>query len=263
MLTIILCGGIRFGYRIIYARKDKNILNSECNKNKLLIIGAGDAAAVLIREIKNNSKLNYNIIGLIDDNNEKIGKLINGIKVIGSREDIVKICTQERVKDIIIAIPSASVEDKKKIINICKETKCNLKTLPGINEMIDDDIKLSKIRNVNIEDLLGREEVKLDDSNINKYIKDKVILVTGGGGSIGSELCRQIAKFNPKKLLILDIYENNAYDLQMELNYKCPKLHKEVIIASIRDKKRLSEIFNKYKPDVVFHAAAHKHVLLM
>lgn len=263
MLTILLCGGVRFAYRILYGRKDKNLLNSECNKDKLLIIGAGDAAAVLIREIKNNSKLNYNIIGLIDDNNEKIGNLINGIKVIGNRSDIVRICREERVKDIIIAIPSASMEDKKKIIKICKDTKCNLKTLPGINEMIDDDIKLSKIRNVNIEDLLGREEVKLDDSNINKYIKDKVILVTGGGGSIGSELCRQITKFKPKKLLILDIYENNAYDLQMELNYKYPKLDKEVIIASIRDKKRLSEIFNKYKPDVVFHAAAHKHVPLM
>lgn len=264
MLTIILCGGVRFTYRIIHKHSEGiYFFQNSYNKNRLLIVGAGDAAAILIKEIKNNSKLNYNIVGLIDDNNEKIGKFINGIKVVGNRNDIVSICNDEDVKEIIIAIPSAAVEDKKKIINICKKTKCTLKILPGINEMIDQDIKLSKIRNVNIEDLLGREEVKLDDGNINRYIKGKVILVTGGGGSIGSELCRQIAKFNPKKLLILDIYENNAYDLQMELNYTYPNLKKEVIIASIRDKKRLNEIFETYNPEVVFHAAAHKHVPLM
>lgn len=262
MLTIILSGGIRFAYRVAYENIEKRETEGK-KKIKLLIIGAGDAAVVLLKEIRNNKKLNYDIVGLIDDAPEKLGKFINGIKIIGNRNDIKEVVEKENVQEIIIAIPSASYEDKKQIFNICKNTNCTLKTMPGINEVIDKDFNVAKLRNVNIEDLLGREEVKLNDENINKYIKGKNIMVTGGGGSIGSELCRQIAKFKPKKLIILDIYENNAYDLQMELNYNHPELDKEVIIASIRDKKRLDAIFKEYKPDVVFHAAAHKHVPLM
>lgn len=261
LLSVVALGGTRFLYRIVdEANTDKNC---EKKKKKLLIIGAGDAAALLIKEIKKSSNLNYDIIGLIDDDPYKKGKLISGAKVIGARKDIENICKENKVEEIILAIPSADVGTKRIIINICKNTNAKLKTLPGIYEIIDSKVSVNKIRDVNIEDLLGREEVRLNNDNINKYIKDKVILVTGGGGSIGSELCRQIAKFNPKKLLILDIYENNAYDLQMELNYNYPDLNKEVIIASIRDEKRLSDVFKKYKPEVVFHAAAHKHVPLM
>lgn len=261
LLSVIAIGGIRFFYRIMENRKQKQSIDG--NSPNLLIIGAGDAAAMLIKEIKKREDLNYNIVGLIDDDVSKKQKYINGIKVIGTRNDIKRICSKNNINEIMLAIPSADSMTKKQIINICKDTNCRLKTLPGIYEIIDGKVSISKLRDVSIEDLLGREEVKLDNDNINDFIKGKVILVTGGGGSIGSELCRQIAKFAPKKLLILDIYENNAYDLQMELNYNCPNLNKEVIIASIRDEDRIREIFEKYKPEVVFHAAAHKHVPLM
>ncbi|BDR76435.1 polysaccharide biosynthesis protein [Clostridium tetani] len=261
ILSVAFLGGTRFLYRVVGEIQSDKICNKK--KNKLLIIGAGDAAALLIKEIKKNTNLNYEIIGLIDDNEEKIGKTINGIKVIGSRRDIINISEEKKIEEIILAIPSVDAGTKREIINICKNTKAKLKTLPGIYEIIDGKVSISKIRDVSIEDLLGREEVKLNNDDINKYIKDKVVLVTGGGGSIGSELCRQITKFKPRKLLILDIYENNAYDLQMELNYSNPNLDKEVIIASIREEERLREIFEKYKPEVVFHAAAHKHVPLM
>lgn len=261
ILSVAFLGGTRFLYRVVGERHSGKTCDKK--KNRLLIIGAGDAAALLIKEIKKNTNLNYEIIGLIDDNEEKVGKAINGVTVIGSRKDILNISEEKEIEEIILAIPSVEVTTKREIINICKNTKAKLKTLPGIYEIIDGKVSISKIRDVSIEDLLGREEVKLNNNDINKYIKDKVVLVTGGGGSIGSELCRQITRFKPKKLLILDIYENNAYDLQMELNYSHPNLDKEVIIASIREEDRLREIFEKYKPEVVFHAAAHKHVPLM
>ncbi|WP_315117494.1 nucleoside-diphosphate sugar epimerase/dehydratase [uncultured Clostridium sp.] len=261
ILSVVFLGGTRFIARIVQEGNSDKHNNKK--KKKLLIIGAGDAAALLIKEIKRSVNLNYEIVGLIDDDKSKVGKRISGAKVVGTRENIVPICNELRVEEIILAIPSADVDTKRKIINICKNTNAKLKTLPGIYEIIDSEFSIKNIRDVNIEDLLGREEVRLNNENINKYIKDKVILVTGGGGSIGSELCRQIAKFNPKQLLILDIYENNAYDLQMELNYNYDDLNKKVIIASIRDDKRLKDIFEKYRPEVVFHAAAHKHVPLM
>lgn len=261
ILSVIALGGMRFSRRIV---ENNNSVKDGLDSNKrLLIIGAGDASALLIKEIKRHKSFNYNIVGLIDDDSSKQGKLINGIEVIGGRNKIIDVCKEKGVEEIILAIPSADLEIKREIINICKDTKCKLKTLPGIYEIIDGKVSISKLRDVNIEDLLGREEVTLNSENINKYIKDKTILVTGGGGSIGSELCRQISKFKPEKLLILDIYENNVYDVQMELNRTYPELNKEVIIASIRELGRLREIFQTYKPDVVFHAAAHKHVPLM
>ncbi|MCI1967829.1 polysaccharide biosynthesis protein [Clostridium luticellarii] len=260
ILSVLALGGIRFIYRL--SEDSKGEYKSSKDK-RLLIVGAGDASAMLIREIKKHKNFNYNIIGLIDDDRSKKKKLINGIKVLGGRDQIQRICREANIEEIIIAMPSADIKTKRKIINICKTTKCKLKTLPGIYEMIDGNVSISKLRDVNIEDLLGREEVKLNNENINRYIKGKVILVTGGGGSIGSELCRQIARFEPKLLLIFDIYENNVYDVQMELNYKYPKLNKKIIIGSIRDVDRLTDIFEKYRPQVVFHAAAHKHVPLM
>jgi FlaA1/EpsC-like NDP-sugar epimerase len=261
ILSVVTLGGSRFLIRIVEQSKGEK--DTKENSKKLLIIGAGDASSILIKEIKRNTNLNYDIVGLIDDDVAKKNKMISGVKVLGGRNDIIDICKKNRIEEIIIAIPSVDIDSKREIINICKKTGCKLKTLPGIYEIVDGKVNISKLRDVNIEDLLGRDEVKLDNSNINKYIKDKVILVTGGGGSIGSELCRQISRFNPRELLILDIYENNAYSVQMELNYKHPELNKKVIIASIRDINRMREIFSKYKPDVVFHAAAHKHVPLM
>lgn len=261
LLCIAFLGGIRFIFRIASSRRK---LNSNGQKRKnLLIIGAGDAAVMLIKEVKGHRNLNYNIVGLIDDDTNKVNKRIQGVKVLGGRNSIVKACRNLNVSDIIVAMPSADQKTKKEIYNICKTTKCNLKTLPGIYEIIDDNFTINNIRDVNIEDLLGREEIKLNNEFIKEYVDSKVVLVTGGGGSIGSEIARQLARFNPAKLLLLDIYENGVYNLQMELKYKYPKLNVEVIIASIRDEKRLENIFELYKPNVVFHAAAHKHVPLM
>lgn len=261
LLCVIALGGTRFVYRII-AGRDEGVAPDVKNK-KVLIVGAGDAGAMLIKEVKKHKSLNYDIIGLIDDDVSKIGQVINGIKVLGTRREIIKICDKKEIEEIFITVPSIPFQERREIYNICKKTNCKLKTLPGIYEIISGDVNISQLRDVDINDLLGRNPIKLNNNNINEYIKDKVVLVTGGGGSIGSELCRQIVRFFPKKLIILDIYENNAYDLQMELKYKYPELDLEVIIASIRDFERLKEIFGRYRPYVVFHAAAHKHVPLM
>jgi FlaA1/EpsC-like NDP-sugar epimerase len=261
ILSTVLLGGTRFAFRVSEGLQ-KNTIKEE-KLIRLLIVGAGDAGAMLIKEIKKHNELNYDIIGIIDDDSSKVGKTISGIKILGNRNKIVYICKEYDIDEIILAIPSADLQTQKEILKFCKQAKCKLKTVPGIYEILDEKVSISKIRDVKIEDLLGRESVKLNSENINKYIKDKVILVTGGGGSIGSELCRQITKFNPKQLIILDIYENNAYDLQMELSYMYPQLNLKVIIASVRDIERIKSIFSTYKPNVVFHAAAHKHVPLM
>jgi FlaA1/EpsC-like NDP-sugar epimerase len=261
VLSTVLLGGTRFVFRISdgvrkSSENDGDIVN-------LLIIGAGDAGSMLIKEIKKHRELKYNVIGLIDDDNTKVGKTVSGVKVLGNRAKIISICKQYSVDEVILAIPSTTLQIQKEILNLCKLTKCKLKTVPGIYEILDEKVSINKIRDVDIEDLLGREPIKLDIKNISKYINNKVVLVTGGGGSIGSELCRQIVKFEPKQLIILDIYENNAYDLQMELKYSYPDLNMKVVIASIRDFQRMDEIFSTNKPNVVFHAAAHKHVPLM
>jgi FlaA1/EpsC-like NDP-sugar epimerase len=261
LLCIALLGGTRFVYRIVLTRDRRMERNN--GKRKLLIIGAGDAAVMLIKEIKSHSELSYDIVGLIDDDKAKVGKRVFGAKVLGGRDKIEQVCKQYKIEDIIVAMPSANAATKREIYNTCKNTKCKLKTLPGIYELINNKVDLKNVRDVNIEDLLGREEVILNNTGIKDYVENKVVLVTGGGGSIGSELCRQLAQFNPSKLLILDIYENGAYSLQNELKYKYSKLNMEVLIASIRDVERLEYIFETYKPNVVFHAAAHKHVPLM
>ncbi|MEG0133156.1 MAG: nucleoside-diphosphate sugar epimerase/dehydratase [Clostridium sp.] len=261
LLGVLSLGGIRFIYRIL----ENNCAGKlEMIKTKnLLIIGAGDAGAILIKEIKNNTSLNYKIVGLVDDNTNKIGKRINGVKVLGDRNKIISICKLNKVDEIMLAMPSVDKHTKKDILNICKQVTNNIKTMPGIYKIIDDNVNVKHMRDVNIDDLLGRDSIKLKSEDIDKYIKGKTILVTGGGGSIGSEIIRQIAKFDPKKILILDIYENNAYDLEMEFNRNCPEINKRVLIASVRDLVRLEQIFNEHKPEVVFHAAAHKHVPLM
>lgn len=248
------------GMRNIY---QEQIVSRKNVRKRLMIVGAGSAASILIKDLMNNKGLHYNVVCFVDDEPSKHNATISGIKVMGTRHDIPHLVLEKDIDEILIAVPSARPKDRREIIEICNETKCTVKILPSIDQMISDSGLHESIRNVEIEDLLAREPIVLDNENIDKYIKDKTILVTGGGGSIGSELCRQIMRFSPKKLVVLDIYENNAYDLQMELNYKYPDNKPDVVIASIRDMDRLEDVFAKYRPYIVFHAAAHKHVPLM
>jgi FlaA1/EpsC-like NDP-sugar epimerase len=262
MLMLLFIGGSRFAYKIL--RSAKRIMVTEGDKIRVMVIGAGDAGSMVIREMQRHEGFSYLPVVVVDDDKRKHRAKIHGVPVKGDKSKIIELVEIFDISEIIIAMPSASKQVRSELINICKQTKCKLKTLPGMYELINDKVSIRQIRNVSIEDILGREEVKLNTSEISDCIKDQVILITGGGGSIGSELCRQIARFQPKKLLILDIYENNAYDLQNELKHTYKdKLDFDVIIASVRDKARLQEIFEKYKPSMVFHAAAHKHVPLM
>lgn len=262
--SIISIVGFRTSFRIY--NKFSYFLDSNCNKDlkkRTLIIGAGEAARLVILEMKNNKDSEYNPVAIIDDNPYKVGKNILGIKVLGARKDILKIVEEKKIENIVLAAPSIEEKEKREILDICKKTNCKVQIVPSIYKVIDDSVPLKGIRDVDIEDLLGRKTIELDMSGIEDYIRSKTVLVTGGGGSIGSELCRQISKFKPKNLIIFDIYENNAYEIQNELKYKYPKMNLTVLIGSVRDKKRLNQIFRDYSPQVVFHAAAHKHVPLM
>jgi FlaA1/EpsC-like NDP-sugar epimerase len=262
MLIVFSVGGVRFSYRIFWVSYFLNKKQKKMYKN-VLVIGAGAAGAKIIKEMQKNKELGYYPVGIIDDNEYKLGKYINNVEVLGNRDSICQIVKQKKVDEILLAMPSASQIEKKKIIDICKNAKCKMRILPGVNDMLDSISSLNRVRDVNIQDLLGRDPIRLDIDDIAGYLTDRVILVTGGGGSIGSELCRQIAQFKPEKLLIFDIYENNAYSLQNELMYRYPDLQLKVLIGSIRDRERIEGVFREYKPDVVFHAAAHKHVPLM
>ena len=260
-LIIAICAS-RFMYRMIRTvlNKYRNIKTS----NNVMIIGAGEATNVIMREIQNSSYLaNSNIACIIDDDRRKVGKYIRGVKVIGTRDKIKEAAKLYDIDEIIFAIPSASNEVKRDILNICKETDCTLKILPGVYQMVDGEINVNSIRNVDVLDLLGRDPIEVDIESIMGYVKDKVIMVTGGGGSIGSELCRQLVSHKPKQLIIFDIYENNAYDIQQELKINYPDANVVTLIGSIRNVSRLESIFAQYKPDIVYHAAAHKHVPLM
>ena len=262
ILTCILVLGYRLLYRI-YKKMLNYILDKHNNKQRVMIIGAGSAGAMIINEMQSRRNLNLNPIVLIDDKEFKKGKCINGIKVEGKREDIIRLSKEKSIDMILLAIPSIDNKNKKDILDICKETNCKIKIIPGIYEIISGDVSVSKIKDVEVEDLLGRDPIVLDNKGISEYLNNEVVLVTGAGGSIGSELCRQIALFQPKNLILFDVYENSVYDIQNELKRKYPNLNMNVLIGSIRDKERLEEIFNKYRVDVVFHAAAHKHVPLM
>lgn len=262
IIDILFVGGSRLSYRVIREFK-KRKLNLKNNIKRIMIIGAGDAGAMIIREFKNNFKLNYKPIVVIDDDEKKIGQRINGIPILGRKTEIVNVVKNKNIDEIIIAIPSADKKQIRDIIDECKKTKCKIKILPNMSEYIESRGSINKIRYVKIEDLLGREEVKLKVEEISEHLKGKNVLVTGGGGSIGSELCRQISKFNPKKIIILDIYENNAYNLLNEIKRKYKNIDIKIIIASIRDKQRINEVIKDLMPDIVFHAAAHKHVPLM
>ncbi|MDO5564611.1 MAG: nucleoside-diphosphate sugar epimerase/dehydratase [Eubacteriales bacterium] len=249
----------RFFYRIFRS------LTPHKNKNykRIMIIGAGEAGAQILREIRNSTHMSGKVICFIDDSDYKIGKNLNGIKIYGDRNKIIELSKKFNIDEIYIAMPAASTKVRKEIINICSQTKCQVKTLPGIYQIANGEVSISKLREIDIEDLLGRDEVKVNLNEILDSIKGKTILVTGAGGSIGSEICRQLASHNPKMLILLDIYENSIYDLQNELKTHFPNLIFITLIASVRDEKRIDSIFNEYKPDIIYHAAAHKHVPLM
>ena len=252
--------GTRFFYRFL---RMFNMKYRTVAKNNIMIVGAGEAANMIIKEIIMSSYLNSNVVCAIDDSPSKLNSYIQGVKVVGGRDKIIESVEKYQVTDIIIAMPSVDRKKVKSILDICKNTGCNLKILPGVYQLINDEVNVSRLRNVEIEDLLGRDPIELDTESIIKYVQDKVVLVTGGGGSIGSELCRQIVKFNPKQLIIFDVYENNAYDIQQELKTTYPNANVLVLIGSVRNTDRINWIFDKYRPNIVYHAAAHKHVPLM
>lgn len=261
IIDLLIIGASRLFIRVLHKMKNKKKIKK--SEKRILLIGAGAAGVIMLREIRNNENVLGEVIGFIDDDIEKQEKNINGIKVLGNRTDIKRICKEEEVDLIIVTMPSVALKEVREILHICKETDANVKMLPSISDLIYGDIELSQIRDVKIEDLLGREEINLELSKLSDFLKGKRVMVTGGGGSIGSELCRQIARYNPESLLILDIYENNAYEIQNELLRDFSSLNLKTYIASIRDETRLDKIFEREKPQVIFHAAAHKHVPLM
>ena len=260
LCTVSLRTAIRAVDRFIKYIENREYAND--SGKRVIIYGAGAGAMMFLRQSITSKEFNYNIIGIIDDNPQKKNLLVYGYKVLGSGNEIKSICKKNNIAEIIIAIPSANAETKNRIVNLCSDTGCQVKTLPMLDEIISGE-DIAKVRNISIQDLLAREPIKLNNQNLSGLIKGKVVAVTGGGGSIGSELCRKIAKYNPERLVIIDIYENNAYDLQNELKQEYPELNMTVLIASVRDKQRIDEIFEEYRPEIVFHAAAHKHVPLM
>lgn len=255
---------IRFSHRALLALScaRRNRKTAQGNK-RVMIVGAGTTGAVILKEMNTSRYIHGRVVCFADDDKNKVGKLLNGVPIAGSREDIPELVKEYQVDDIYIAIPSASAKDRKNIIEICRKTGCNIKTLPGIYQLINGEVNISKLRNVEIEDLLGREPIRVNLDEIMGYVTGKVVLVTGGGGSIGSELCRQIASHNPKQLIIFDIYENTTYSIQLELKEKYPELDLVVLIGSVRNTHRIESVFEQYHPDIVYHAAAHKHVPLM
>ena len=260
MLLAAGTGTLRLIYR---ALRRKRADRSTAEKKRTMLIGGGQAGAMVLREFRYSAHSENKVVCVIDDDRSKWGSFIQGVKIVGGKESIVSAAEKYNVEEIILAIPSASRRQKLDILEICHATGCKLRTLPGLYQLANGEVSIQKIREVDIEDLLGRDIVKIDLNDVAGYIKDKVVLVTGGGGSIGSELCRQAATQKPKTLIIFDIYENNAYELQMELRRQHPELNLVVLIGSVRDKGRVDYVFDKYRPDIVCHAAAHKHVPLM
>ena len=264
LLLIFFIGGIRMALRFYsYVMNKPKYKQMQRKKNKVLIIGAGDAGAMLLREIERYHIANRQVVGFIDDDKNKTGKILLGVKVLGTRNELVKIAAEKGIDEIIIAMPSVKGKEIKAIISICKETNCKLTILPGLYEIIEGKVSITQLRPVDIEDLLGRDPVKLDTTAVKEYLAGKIVLITGAGGSIGSEIVRQVAKMQPKKLLLLGKGENSIYEITQELKINCPEVKTVPIIADIRDKERIKAIMDYFKPQVVFHAAAHKHVPLM
>ncbi len=263
VMQLILVVGARFSYRFytqVLARR--NPAGDEAAR-RVMIIGGGAAGRTVVRELQQSEKISSIPVCIIDDNPNKWNRYIEGVAVVGGRERIAEYAEKMNIEEIYFCIPTAKAENRKEILNICKETGCKLKILPGIYQLTNDEVLVSKMKDVAVEDLLGREPIRVDMQEIFRYIKGKTILVTGGGGSIGSELCRQIARHEPKQLVIFDIYENNAYEIEQELRRSHPYLNLVVLIGSVRDSRRINMVFKTYHPDIVYHAAAHKHVPLM
>lgn len=266
IISFCLTTGIRFSYRILrmYAVSAENAAAADKIRDRVMIIGAGSAGQVLIKELLSSEKTRVQVCCVIDDNPNKLGRTLEGIPIVGNRYDIVEMVKKYNINRIIYAIPATTGKNRKDILNLCKETKCRMQTVPGVYQLVNGEVSVSTLRNVEITDLLGRAQVRVNNEEIFAAIKGLNVLVTGGGGSIGSELCRQIAQAQPKRLIIFDIYENNAYEIQQELLRKYgDKLDLVVLIGSVRNTNRIGWVMDQYKPDVVFHAAAHKHVPLM
>ena len=264
MLSFVLTCGMRFAYRFIRtAQKMIEQKGSADGVEKVMIIGAGNAGRLLIRELIMSSHLHTKACCIIDDNPAKLGRFLDGVPIVGNRFDIPEMVEKYDITKIIYAVPTTTGKDRKEILNICRETGCEISVVPGIYQMVDGRVSVSSLRPVSIEDLLGRDQVVVDNDGIHSFLQGKVVMVTGGGGSIGSELCRQIAREDPKLLIIFDIYENNAYDIQQELKRKHPYVKIVTLIGSVRNTNRLEYVFNTYHPEVIYHAAAHKHVPLM
>lgn len=263
VLCFCMTAGTRFSYRLLRSYTNRKRQEGKDEQDRIMIIGGGEAGQILIKELINSSRFHTKVCCVIDDNPNKRGRVLEGIPIVGDRNDILEMVEKYEVNHIIYAIPTSSAKTRKEILNICKETKCRLQTVPGVYQLLNGEVSVSTLKNVEIQDLLGREQIKVNNEEILNAIGDKIVLVTGGGGSIGSELCRQIATSNPKQLIIFDMYENNAYDIQQELIRKYPDLNLVTLIGSVRNTNRLAWLMQTYKPDIVFHAAAHKHVPLM
>lgn len=261
LIILTGCEGlVRLSYRI-YRTLFRRY--SEGSESHIMIVGAGTSGSIILKEMETSEFTHGKVVCFADDDKNKIGKFLNGVPIAGNRYDIPQLVEKYKIDKIYVAIPSAPAKEIKKILEICRETNCQLKLLPGIFQLLNGDVSVSKLREVQIEDLLGRDPIRVNLDEIMGYVSNKVILVTGGGGSIGSELCRQIASHNPKSLIIVDIYENNAYDIQQELKRTYPELDLVVLIGSVRNTHRINSIFEHYRPQIVYHAAAHKHVPLM
>ena len=263
-IQFLLVVAVRFSYRFVLLERGRRAkAENEALASRVMLIGAGAAGQMILRDIRGAKEVRERVCCIIDDNQNKWGRYIDGVPIVGGREDILSNAEKYKIEKIFLAIPSASVQERRDILNICKETGCELKNLPGMYEFVNGQVTVRSMKKVDVEDLLGREPIRVNMDEIFRYIKGKVILVTGGGGSIGSELCRQIAAHEPKKLIIFDVYENNAYDIQQELKKNYPSLSLETIIGSVRDSRKLFQVFEEYRPQIVYHAAAHKHVPLM
>ena len=260
LLLIMFIVSLRFSYRFFRRNRRRRIAQQ---KKRTMLIGAGRAAAIALRDFQGSESSENEVVCIIDDDKKKHGSYMRGIRIVGGREKIVSAAQAYGIEEIIIVMPSASNSTHREIIEICQQTGCKVKTLPGVFQLANGEVSISQIRDVEIEDLLGRDSVNVDMTGIKDYVKDRIVLVTGGGGSIGSELCRQIAEYEPRTLIIFDVYENNAYAIQLELLRDYPKLDLRVLIGTVRDKERVDMVFSDLHPELVFHAAAHKHVPLM
>lgn len=266
VIQLLLTIAVRFSYRFVLLErkaKEKYLQIEEKNISRVMLIGAGSAGQMILRDLHQADDVKARIVCIIDDNPNKWGRFVDDVPIAGGRETIIESVQKYKIDKIYIAMPSTSVQVKKEIIEICKETGCEIKNLPSMHQFATGSVSIKEMKDVDVEDLLGREPIKVNMSEIADFINGKTVLVTGGGGSIGSELCRQIASYGPKQLIIFDVYENNAYDIELELKDKYRSLNIVALIGSVRDSRKIMNVFETYKPDIVYHAAAHKHVPLM